>query len=88
MDYNLFTDVKREQTLKLIGRKDKIYQDQQSKLILVKDDFGINILYDCAFTDLENLESEVVKIASFFINKIEPLVDRDLTNIYPTVDRL
>jgi hypothetical protein len=55
---------------------------------LVKDDFGVNIIYDCAFLDLESLESEIIKIASFFINKIEPIVDRDLTNIYPTVDRL
>ena len=57
-------------------------------MILVKDDFGINIIYDCAFLDVESLESEIVKIASFFINKIEPVLDRDLTNIYPTVDRL
>ena len=57
-------------------------------MILVKDDFGIYIIYDCAFLDVESLENEIVKIASFFINKIEPVLDRDLTNIYPTVDRL
>jgi hypothetical protein len=45
-------------------------------------------MYDTSFADLESLETEIIKIASYYINKVEPLIDRDLINIYPTVDRL
>jgi hypothetical protein len=34
------------------------------------------------------MELEVVKICSFYINKAEPLLDTDLRNCYPAVDRL
>lgn len=34
------------------------------------------------------IEQEILKICSFYINKAEPLLDNDLKNIYPCVDRL
>lgn len=34
------------------------------------------------------LEQEVLKIVSFYINKVEPMQDRDLKNVLPNVDRL
>jgi hypothetical protein len=34
------------------------------------------------------MELEIIKICSFYINKVEPLLDNDLKNIYPCVDRL
>ena len=39
---------------------------------MVKDDFGINIIYDCSFLDVESLENEIVKtkpILDFFVIK-------------------
>lgn len=34
------------------------------------------------------METEILKICSFYINKAEPLLDNDLRNMYPIVDRL
>ena len=82
-------DVRRDETEKLVGRQDMIYKHKQTDLTLVKDDFDVNILYDVSFKDLITLENEVLKICSFYINKIEPILDRgDYANIYPLVDRL
>lgn len=37
---------------------------------------------------MKSLEKEILKVCSFYINKLEPLVDKgDLSNIYPGVDR-
>jgi hypothetical protein len=55
---------------------------------LVKDDFGIHVIYDASFEDMRLMEQEILKICSFYINKAEPLLDNDLKNIYPCVDRL
>ena len=52
------------------------------------DDFGIHVLYDSAFIDMRSTEEEILKICSFYINKAEPLLDNDLRNMYPVVDRL
>ena len=34
------------------------------------------------------METELLKVCSFYINKAEPLLDNDLRNMYPVVDRL
>jgi hypothetical protein len=34
------------------------------------------------------METELLKLCSFYINKAEPLLDNDLRNIFPVVDRL
>ena len=38
---------------------------------LIKDQMGENILYDSAITDLKELEQEIIKIGSYFIDKYE-----------------
>lgn len=48
----------------------------------------MHILYDAAFSDMRSMEVEMLKICSFYINKAEPLLDNDLRNMYPAVDRL
>ena len=55
---------------------------------LVKDDFGVHILYDATLADMRNMETELLKVCSYYINKAEPLLDNDLRNMYPMVDRL
>jgi hypothetical protein len=67
---------------------DNIYKNEKVDLNLVKDDYGIHILYDAAFADMRAMEMEILKICSFYINKAEPLLDNDLRNMYPAVDRL
>ena len=54
----------------------------------MKDDFGVHVLYDAAFADMRNMETELLKVCSYYINKTEPLLDTDLRNTYPVVDRL
>ena len=81
-------DFKKQESKKLLGRADFICKHQQSGLWLVKDDFGVHVLYDAAFVDMRSLETEMLKLGSFFINKLEPVVDTDIRNIYPSADRL
>ena len=45
-------------------------------------------MFDCAFMDMRALETEVLKIVSFYINKVEPLTDQEIRNVFPSVDRL
>jgi len=48
----------------------------------------VHILYDAVFADMRALETELLKMCSFYITKIEPVVDTDSRNLYPAVDRL
>jgi hypothetical protein len=34
-------------------------------------------MYDCTFEDMRALEQEMLRILSFYINKIEPVIDLD-----------
>ena len=34
------------------------------------------------------LEKELIKIVSYYINKVEPMQDTDFRNVFPAVDRL
>ena len=74
--------------MKLTARVDKIEKHADSDYYLVMNDFGFSVLYDATFGDMRALEQELLKIVSFYINKIEPLQDRDLRNVLPAVDRL
>ena len=82
------TDDKKQESKKFLGRVDQIYKHEKTALNLVKDDFGIHVLYDAAFSDMRTMETEILKICSFYVNKAEPLLDNDLRNMYPAVDRL
>lgn len=81
-------DHKRLETKKFLGRIDKIYKNAEHEINLVQDDFGVHIMYDSAFTDMRSMEQEVLKICSFYINKAEPILENDLRNMYPTIDRI
>lgn len=72
----------------MMGRVDYIYLDEITGHYMVKDDFGVHIMFDAAFLDMRNLEQEILKICSFYISKQEPLLDQDLRYIFPAVDRL
>ena len=81
--------MRRDETQKLVGRADRLYRHKETGLMLVKDDFDVNILYDASIKDLKTLEQELLKICSFYINKVEPLIDRsECSNIYQSVDRI
>ena len=76
------------ETRLLLGRID-FYKEHSDTTMLVQDDYGVNIMYDCAMADMRVLEQEMLLIISYFINKIEPTQDTsDLRNLMPTCDRL
>jgi hypothetical protein len=54
---------------------------------MVSDDYGVNVMYDCTFADMRVLEQEMLRILSYFINKIEPCLDTDFKNVLPMIDR-
>jgi hypothetical protein len=62
-------------------------EHSQSKCFIVTDDYGVNIMYDATFGDMRAIEQELLKIVSFYINKIEPIAEVDLRTIFPAVDR-
>jgi len=45
-------------------------------------------MYDCTFSDMRATEAELLRMMSFFINKVEPLQDTDIRNVFPSIDRL
>ena len=47
----------------------------------------MNVMYDCAFADMRALEQEMLKIMSYYVNKLEPMQETDLRNVFPSVDR-
>lgn len=70
---------------RLLGRIDFI--SEFNGHFIVADDFGVNVMYDASFADMRHLEQEMLKIVSYFINKLEPMQDTDLRNVFPVIDR-
>jgi hypothetical protein len=62
-------DNKKEEGKKLLGRIDEIFYNEKLEYYFVKDDFNEYIMFDCALLDMKSLETEVLKIGSFYINK-------------------
>ena len=52
-----------------MGRVDEIYFNEKIGNYLVKDDFGVHIMFDSALLDMTLLEQEVLKICSYYISK-------------------
>ena len=86
-EINKDQDPRKGQSQRLVGRIDFINEHNTSGYFIVQDDFGVNVMYDAAFADMRVLEQELVRMMSYYINKIEPMQDLDLRNIFPSVDR-
>ena len=82
------SDPKKGPANKQMGRIDKIWKDEPGDCYIVTDDYGFNIMYDCTFIDMRAVEQEILKIVSFYISKVEPMQERDMRNILPSIDRL
>ena len=50
---------------------DEIIVDEETREILVKDDFGMHIMYDCALDDLSNLDEDLLKTGTYYVRKNE-----------------
>ena len=55
--------------------------------MMVRDDYGINLMYDCAFADMQAIEQEMLRTVSYFINKLEPFQELGASHILPLIDR-
>ena len=67
-------DPKKGEAQKLMGRVDKIELDHSNDLYIVTDDYGFNVMYDSTFHDMRAVEQEILKIVSFYINKLDNTV--------------
>ena len=77
-----------DEGIKLLGRVDHIELNEKTREVHIKDDFGIYVLYECAMQDMKDLEDELLKIGSYFISKHEYLVNTEIEQGYPLVDRM
>ncbi len=72
-----------------MGRIDHVEISEETQEVFVKDDLSIYIIYDCVLQDMSTLEEELCKIASYYINRAEVLIDPTAkTNSAPVKDRL
>ena len=77
-----------EQSKRLIGRTDA-YEFTEEGLILVRDDFGAHIFYDVAFDDMLELEEELVRVGTHYLQKREVVADPEAyEGLVPLTDRL
>ena len=77
-----------DESRKLIGRADRTTFDMANEEILVRDDFGVSIIYDCALDDMKEIEQELLRVGSLYINKQEALTDAEGEQLRPPLDRL
>ena len=77
-----------DEGVKLLGRVDHVEINEKSREVHIKDDFGIYVLYECAMQDMKDLEDEILKIGSYFISKHEFLVNTEVDQVFPLVDRM
>lgn len=55
----------------LLTMRDRLHVDFQTKEIYVTNEYGMRIIYHESLSDLAEIEEELVKIGSYYINKYE-----------------
>lgn len=55
----------------MITLRDRIHVDLETREVYVTNEFGSRIIYYEALNDLVEIENELVKIGSFYINQHE-----------------
>lgn len=83
-EVNKNSDPRKQEAARHLGRIDFI--EEKQGFPIVKDDFGVAVMYDCTFADMRALEKEMLKVISYFINKVEPFA-LDFKNMLPLIDR-
>lgn len=86
-EVNRGADPRKGMSQRLLGRIDFLSEHEGSGCYLVTDDYSVNVMYDATFADMRALEQEMLRTMSYFINKLEPMQDTDLRNVFPAVDR-
>lgn len=69
-----------------LTRIDAYQINEETQELYVVDDFGMNVMYDCALDDLVNLDKELLKVGTYFIKKNENQFDFKQYS-FPLIDR-
>lgn len=75
----------RQSTL-LLTRMDTYRVTEATREILVVDDYGMHVMFDCSLADMVALDEQLLKVGTFFIRKNEQELDLRKTK-FPLVDR-
>lgn len=75
------------ESLKFLNRVDHIEIDEVTQEVFVHDDFKIYIMYECALSDMQMLENELLRVGSYYISKLEELFDSEVDRVVHTKDR-
>ena len=70
-----------------MNRVDHVEIDIEQQEVLIKDDYNIYIMYECALSDMQVLEEEILRIGSYYISRLEELYDNEVDQIIHTKDR-
>ena len=70
-----------------MNNKDHVVVDFYDKDVEVRDEYGIKVIYEEAINDLLEIEEDLLKIGTFFINKHEFVFDSDLKEPHNAIDR-
>lgn len=55
----------------MLTRMDNFKVNEETQEIFVIDDYGMHVMFDCALDDQVNLDTQLLKIGTFFIRKNE-----------------
>ena len=61
--------------------------DEDNEDATVYDEYGIKVIYKEALNDMLEIEEELIKIGTFYINRAEQMVDSDLQKAGSAIDR-
>ena len=69
------------------GKQDKWDIDQDHNDVIVTDDYGVKIIYQEALNDMLEIEEELIKVGTYYINQAESRVDLDIKEPASSIDR-
>lgn len=63
----------------LLIKRDRILVDQAGKEVTILNEFGQKIVYEEALNDMVELEEEMIKVGSYYVNRYEyAVIDNDI----------
>lgn len=76
-----------EMAKRLQNRMDKREFNEDFTDVEIVDDIGITIMYDVVLNDIIDMEDELIKVGTFYIKKQEFVMDSELKEPEPSIDR-
>jgi hypothetical protein len=69
------------------GKQDRLDIDEDEQDVIVFDDYGVRIMYQETLNDMLEIEEELIKVGSYYINQAESRTDLDLKEPASAIDR-